>query len=63
MPASYRLVSADAREVRRDPVVTVHPVGRQSVSFYCRRAHPLAGAKAVRMRDVWEHGLATVRLP
>jgi DNA-binding transcriptional LysR family regulator len=57
------LFVADARDVRRDPAVTVHPIGHQRVSFYCRRAHPLAGAKAVRLRDVWEHGLATVRPP
>jgi DNA-binding transcriptional LysR family regulator len=57
------LFIADARGVRRDPTVSVHPVGHQLVSFYCRRAHPLAGGKAVRLRDVWEHGLATVRLP
>jgi DNA-binding transcriptional LysR family regulator len=54
---------ADTRELPHDPRLVIKAVRREPGGFYVRSGHPLAGRRSAGLREVWAHGVASVRLP
>ena len=54
---------ADTRELPPDVSLSVRPWRREHGGFYVRAGHPIAGRPALTLRQVWAHGVASVRLP
>ncbi|RZT95046.1 LysR family transcriptional regulator [Rivibacter subsaxonicus] len=54
---------AETRDLPADPRIDVRPLRKEPGGTYVRAGHPLAARKAVTLRQVWEYGVATVRLP
>lgn len=54
---------AETRDLPADPRLQIRPLRREPAGFYVRSGHPLASTRAVTLRQVWGHGVATVRLP
>jgi DNA-binding transcriptional LysR family regulator len=54
---------ADTRDLPANPLLHVAPLREEPGGFYVRRGHPLARRRSVPIREVWQHGVVTVRLP
>jgi DNA-binding transcriptional LysR family regulator len=54
---------ADARDLPANPLLHVAPLREEPGGFYVRRGHPLARRRSVPIRELWQHGVVTVRLP
>ncbi|MDE2094458.1 MAG: LysR family transcriptional regulator [Burkholderiales bacterium] len=54
---------ADTRDLPPDAGLLVQPLMREAGGFYVRAGHPLAAGVAVSLRELWSHGIASVRLP
>jgi DNA-binding transcriptional LysR family regulator len=54
---------ADTRDLPPDPALQLRPLRHEPGGFYVRADHPLAGANAVTLQELWSHGVASVRLP
>jgi DNA-binding transcriptional LysR family regulator len=54
---------ADTRDLPANPQLHVAPLRDEPGGFYVRRGHPLARRRSVPIREVWQHGVVTVRLP
>jgi DNA-binding transcriptional LysR family regulator len=54
---------ADTRDLPANPLLHVAPLREEPGGFYVRRGHPLARRRSVPIREVWRHGVVTVRLP
>ena len=54
---------ADMRDLPANPLLHVAPLREEPGGFYVRRGHPLARRRSVPIREVWRHGVVTVRLP
>jgi DNA-binding transcriptional LysR family regulator len=54
---------AETRDLPLNPRVQVRALRREAGGFYVRAAHPLARRRQVTLAQVWEHGVASVRLP
>lgn len=53
---------ADVIALAEDAAIDVLPLGRQHAGFYVRAQHPLA-EQGCTPRQMWQHGIASVRLP
>jgi DNA-binding transcriptional LysR family regulator len=54
---------ADTRDVPPHPLVRIDALRREPGGFYVRAGHPLPRRKAVTLRQIHAHGIASVRLP
>ncbi len=54
---------ADTRELPHDPRIVVKALRREPAGFYVRGGHPLAARRSVKLRELWDYGVASVRLP
>lgn len=54
---------ADTRELPHDPRIVVKALRREAAGFYVRSGHPLAPRRSVKLRELWDYGVASVRLP
>ena len=54
---------ADTRDLPADPLLQIVPLSPEPGGFYVRAEHPLPERKAVALRQLWVHGVASVRLP
>ena len=54
---------ADTRDLPANPMLHVAPLRDEPGGFYVRGGHPLARRRSVPIREVWEYGVVTVRLP
>ncbi len=54
---------ADTRDLPASPMLHVAPLRDEPGGFYVRGGHPLARRRSVPIREVWEYGVVTVRLP
>jgi DNA-binding transcriptional LysR family regulator len=54
---------AETRDLPANPSLRIEPLRRENGGFYVRRGHPLAGRRSVTLQQVWEHGVASVRVP
>ena len=54
---------ADTRDLPSEPAVLVRSLRREPGGFYVRAGHPLARQKSVTLRQLWDHGVASVRVP
>jgi DNA-binding transcriptional LysR family regulator len=54
---------ADTRDLPRDAALDVRPLRHELGGFYVRAGHPLSGAKAATLAQLWAFGVASVRLP
>jgi DNA-binding transcriptional LysR family regulator len=54
---------ADTRDLPSEPAAMVRPLRREPGGFYVRAGHPLAQQRSVTPRQLWSHGVASVRLP
>jgi DNA-binding transcriptional LysR family regulator len=54
---------ADTSDLPVDQGLLVRPLGREPAGFFVRRGHPLANRSSVPMRELWSHGVASVRAP
>jgi DNA-binding transcriptional LysR family regulator len=60
---NIELFVADTRELPHDPRIVVKALRREAAGFYVRGGHPLAARRSVALRELWTHGVASVRLP
>ena len=60
---NIELFVADTRELPHDPRIAVKALRREAAGFYVRGGHPLARRRSVGLRELWTHGVASVRLP
>jgi len=54
---------SDSRDIPSDPGVLVEPLRKEPGAFFVRAGHPLAATRPVPLREVWSHGVASVRVP
>lgn len=54
---------ADVRDLPADPNLQVQALRSEPGGFYVRTGHPLAGRGHVSLKQLWAHGLLSVRLP
>jgi DNA-binding transcriptional LysR family regulator len=54
---------SDTRELPHDARLVLKTLRREPGGFYVRAGHPLAARRAVKLRDMWAYGVASVRLP
>ncbi|MEJ8858852.1 LysR family transcriptional regulator [Variovorax robiniae] len=54
---------ADISDLPVDPSLDVRPLRMEPGSFYVRAGHPLAGRRSASFKQVWVHGLLSIRLP
>ena len=54
---------ADMRDLPANPLLHIAPLREEPGGFYVRRGHPLARRRSVPIREVWQYGVVTVRLP
>ncbi|MET0542181.1 MAG: LysR family transcriptional regulator [Variovorax sp.] len=54
---------ADTRDLPPDPGLHVRPLLREAGGFYVRNGHPLSMQKAATLKQVWDCGVMSVRLP
>ena len=54
---------ADTRDLPSDPNLHIRALRNEPGGFYVRAGHPLAGRGAVNLRQLWAHGVLSVRLP
>jgi len=54
---------ADTRDLPADPLLQIVPLPPEPGGFYVRAAHPLPERKPVSLRQLWAHGVASVRIP
>jgi len=54
---------AETRDLPSNPLLRVAPLRQEPGGFYVRRGHALARRRSVPIREVWQYGVATVRLP
>ncbi|RQP22405.1 LysR family transcriptional regulator [Piscinibacter terrae] len=54
---------ADTRDLPVQPNVQIRKLRREPGGFFVRAGHPLGRKKPVTIQQVWEHGVASVRLP
>ena len=55
---------ADTRDIPADPGLQIRPLRREPGGFYVRAGHPLLSSrKPVTLKQLWAHGVASVRLP
>ncbi|MBV9889365.1 MAG: LysR family transcriptional regulator [Rhizobacter sp.] len=54
---------ADTRDLPAHPLLHVVPLAPEPGGFYARAEHPLPQRKAVSLQQLWQHGVASVRLP
>lgn len=53
---------ADVRDLPEDAALDVRPLPAQSGRFFARAGHPLAG-KACSIREAWQYGVASTKVP
>jgi DNA-binding transcriptional LysR family regulator len=56
-------VVAESRSLPADPRLQIRALRREAAGFYVGAGHPLAGRRALGLAQIWEHGVASVRLP
>jgi DNA-binding transcriptional LysR family regulator len=54
---------AETRDLPANPLLRIDRLRRENGGFYVRRGHPLAALRTVTLQQVWEHGVASVRVP
>jgi DNA-binding transcriptional LysR family regulator len=54
---------SDSRDLPRNPDVAIEHLRKEPGSFFVRSGHPLATGRPVGLREVWSHGVASVRVP
>lgn len=54
---------ADISDLPVDPGLAIRPLRLEPGSFYVRAGHPLAARRSVGFKEVWVHGLLSIRLP
>ena len=54
---------ADTSDLPADPTLHQRPLRRELGGIFVRAGHPLATARTVSMRQIWEYGLLSIRLP
>jgi DNA-binding transcriptional LysR family regulator len=54
---------ADTRDLPSDPNLHIHALRSEPGGFYVRVGHPLAVRSSVTLRQLWNHGVLSVRLP
>lgn len=54
---------ADTRDLPPNPLLQVRALAPEPGGFYVRQSHPLPVNKPVVLKQLWSHGVATVRLP
>jgi DNA-binding transcriptional LysR family regulator len=54
---------ADTRDLPAEPNVQIQSLRREPGGFFVRDGHPLGKKKQVTVQQLWEHGVASVRLP
>jgi DNA-binding transcriptional LysR family regulator len=54
---------ADTRDLPAEPAVLMRPLRKEPGGFYVRAGHPLARQKSVTLQQLWDHGVASVRVP
>jgi DNA-binding transcriptional LysR family regulator len=54
---------SDTRDLPRDPGLQVAPLRHEPGGFFVRAGHPLEARRSVSLPQLWEHGVASVRLP
>lgn len=54
---------ADHRDLPSDPNLHIRPLRSDPGGFYVRAGHPLTGRGPVTLKQVWAHGVLSVRLP
>ena len=54
---------ADTRDLPANALLHIASLRTEPGGFYVRRGHPLARRRSVPIREVWRHGVVTVRIP
>jgi DNA-binding transcriptional LysR family regulator len=54
---------ADTRDLPANPLLQITPLSPEPGGFYVRAGHPLQERKPVSLRELWSHGVGSVRLP
>ena len=54
---------SDTRDVPADPALLITPLRHEAGGFFVRAGHPLSSRRSVSLTQLWEHGVASVRLP
>ena len=54
---------AETRDLPANRRINIAPLRQEPGGFYVRREHSLARRRSVPIREVWQHGVITVRLP
>lgn len=54
---------SDTRDVPADHTLQVTPLRHEPGGFFVRAGHPLSSRRSVTFPQLWEHGVASVRLP
>jgi DNA-binding transcriptional LysR family regulator len=54
---------ADVRDLPSDPGLMVRELQSEAGGFYVRAGHPLSRRTSVSMKQIWTHGVLSVRLP
>jgi DNA-binding transcriptional LysR family regulator len=54
---------SDTRDLPADPALLIAPLRHEAGGFFVRSGHPLSSHRTVSLRQLWEHGVASVRLP
>lgn len=54
---------SDTRDLPSDPLLKIRALRQEPGGFFVRAGHPLATLRAVTLKALWKHGVASVRLP
>jgi DNA-binding transcriptional LysR family regulator len=54
---------ADSRDLPRQPELSIEHLRKEPGWFFVSAGHPLAASRSLGLREVWSHGVASVRLP